>query len=256
MPAEGRTRDAVIRLLMADGPLTAADLARRLGLTSAGVRRHLDQLIEDGSVTSRAAGGPSRSRGRGRPARAFLLTEAGRARLPHSYDTVAVEALRFLGEQVGPEALERFARQRAETMLAPYREALTDAPDVTAKLEVLGRAFTDAGFAASVQEMAGAQAAIGRAGAGRQLCLHHCPVASVAAEFPQLCHEELAVVTEALGTYAQRVATIARGDSFCTTFIPVGALGAGPPSTAGTLSTATPNTPSTAAPSSSDGRTC
>jgi len=30
----------------------------------------------------------------------------------------------------------------------------------------------------------------------------------------------MAVITETLGTYAQRLATIARGDSFCTTFIP------------------------------------
>ena len=30
----------------------------------------------------------------------------------------------------------------------------------------------------------------------------------------------MTVFTEALGTYAQRLATIARGDSFCTTFVP------------------------------------
>ena len=34
----------------------------------------------------------------------------------------------------------------------------------------------------------------------------------------------MAVFTEALGTYAQRLATIAHGDSACTTFIPAAAV--------------------------------
>jgi len=70
--------------------------------------------------------------------------------------------------------------------------------------------LTDAGFAASIEKM----------GHGEQLCQHHCPVAHVAEKFPQLCEAEMAVFTASLGTYAQRLATIARGDSFCTTFIP------------------------------------
>jgi predicted ArsR family transcriptional regulator len=58
-------------------------------------------------------------------------------------------------------------------------------------------------------------------GVGKQLCQHHCPVGHVAARFPQLCEEEMAVFTRELGTYAQRLATIARGDAVCTTFIPI-----------------------------------
>jgi len=74
--------------------------------------------------------------------------------------------------------------------------------------------MTGAGFAASVRQV----------GVGEELCQHHCPVAHVATRFPQLCEEEMTVITEALGTYAQRLATIARGDSFCTTFIPAAQL--------------------------------
>jgi DNA-binding transcriptional ArsR family regulator len=43
---EARTRDRVRRAISEDGPLTAADLASRLGLTPAAVRRHLDLLNE------------------------------------------------------------------------------------------------------------------------------------------------------------------------------------------------------------------
>lgn len=207
--AERRTREAVVRLLLADGPLTAAALAERLRLSAAGVRRHLDQLDAEGAVTSREAhaAGP---RGRGRPARAYQLSEIGRSRLPHAYDQLAIEALEFLADHVGPAAVAGFARQRAESIVAGVQDELAAATDVSAKAEVLATALTDHGFSASVRQV----------GIGEQLCQHHCPVAHVAARFPQLCEEEFAVIAEALGTYAQRLATIARGDSFCTTFIP------------------------------------
>jgi len=107
-----------------------------------------------------------------------------------------------------------FARRRAQGLVAGVRQELEDAADVPAKVEVLARAMTGAGFAASVRQV----------GVGEELCQHHCPVAHVATRFPQLCEEEMTVITEALGTYAQRLATIARGDSFCTTFIPAAQL--------------------------------
>lgn len=208
--ADPRTRETVVQQLLTAGPLTAVALAERMGMSPAGIRRHLDQLVAEGAVVSREASQLAR-RGRGRPARTYLLTDLGRARLPHAYDSIAVQALRFLSDAAGPEAVAAFARHRAQDIVDTVEDELSAAPDVSAKTEVLARAFTGAGFAASVQEV----------GIGQQFCQHHCPVAHVAAEFPQLCEEEMTVITQALGTYAQRLATIARGDSFCTTFIPL-----------------------------------
>ncbi len=211
--AEVRTRETVVQLLLADGPLTAVALAERIGLSPAAIRRHLDQLLAEGAIIGREANTQGR-RGRGRPARAYLLTDLGRTRLPHAYDSLAVQSLEFLAETTGPEAVTAFARRRAQGLVAGVRQELEDAADVPAKVEVLARAMTGAGFAASVRQI----------GVGEELCQHHCPVAHVATRFPQLCEEEMTVITEALGTYAQRLATIARGDSFCTTFIPAAHL--------------------------------
>ena len=55
---------------------------------------------------------------------------------------------------------------------------------------------------------------------GAQLCQHHCPVAHVAEQFPQLCEAETEVFSRLLGTHVQRLATIAHGDGVCTTYIP------------------------------------
>jgi predicted ArsR family transcriptional regulator len=210
---EGRTREAVSQLLLSDGPLTAADLAGRLGISPAAVRRHLDQLIAEGAVTSRQP--PSRGqRGRGRPARSYLLTDVGRGRLPHQYDDLAIQALDYLQQVAGPESVTEFARRRAEAIVEPFAAELDSARDLPERAGVLAKALTAAGFSASLQEV----------GVGQQLCQHHCPVGHVAAEYPQLCEEEMAVFTRALGSYAQRLATIARGDPVCTTFIPLSTI--------------------------------
>jgi predicted ArsR family transcriptional regulator len=54
---------------------------------------------------------------------------------------------------------------------------------------------------------------------GEQVCQHHCPVAHVAAEFPQLCEAETEAFGRLLGTPVQRLATIAHGDGICTTHV-------------------------------------
>ena len=94
------TRARVVRSILENGPSTTAELAQRLELTPAAVRRHLDHLVEEGTLASaeqRVYG----SRGRGRPAKIFKLTDAGRDEFDQQYDDLAVQALRFLAETGG-----------------------------------------------------------------------------------------------------------------------------------------------------------
>ena len=67
----------------------------------------------------------------------------------------------------------------------------------------------------------GYSSTIHKVGAGQEMCQHHCPIAHVAAEFPDLCEAETAVFSKTLGTHVQRLATIAHGDGVCTTYIPL-----------------------------------
>ncbi|GAB2926694.1 transcriptional regulator [Rhodococcus aerolatus] len=202
----GQTRDAVARTLLEHGPVSAADVAERLGVSPAGVRRHLEALVDAAEATS-APTPVRRDRGRGRPARRYLLTAAGRSRFGHAYDDLAVDALRQLRELGGDDAVRAFARRRVDTVTAPARAAGTDQREVA---RTLAGALTGAGYAASVRDV----------GSGVELCQHHCPVAHVAAEFPEFCEAEREVFAELLGTHVQRLATIANGDPVCTTHAP------------------------------------
>ncbi|MFM8751625.1 MAG: winged helix-turn-helix transcriptional regulator, partial [Actinomycetota bacterium] len=66
-----RTRDQVARTILESGPSTAVDLAERLGLTPAGIRRHLDSLVLEGILEEREPHLRS-TRGRGRPSKVFV----------------------------------------------------------------------------------------------------------------------------------------------------------------------------------------
>src|SRR3954454_17536567 len=96
-------------------------LAERLHLTPARVRRHLDHMIAQGTVEAREPRVYG-SRGRGRPAKAFALTQSGRDRFEQSYDDLAVQALRSLAETGGDDAVLAFARRRVAEMESSYRE--------------------------------------------------------------------------------------------------------------------------------------
>ena len=205
---EQSTRARVARCILLDGHATATTLAEKLQLTPAAVRRHLDQLLADGLIELREIR-PQGQRGRGRPAKVFTLTEAGRSQFEQQYDDLAVQALRFLAETGGDDAVRAFAHRRVEFIERRFGEIAATEPDLT-PVAILARVFSDEGYAAGVHE----------GPVGEQLCQQHCPVSHVAHEFPQLCEAETEAISKVLGSHVQRLATIAHGDGVCTTCIP------------------------------------
>jgi predicted ArsR family transcriptional regulator len=226
LPGERRTRDAVAQSILSSGPLTAATLAERLNLSPAAIRRHLDALVADGLLTEVEPRTSMHPRGRGRPARAYALTDTGRGSFAHAYDDLASTAIRYLRETGGESAVQAFADHRANNLAERISAQLADtnpnlgdptesaastyADNVTEKVAIIAKALTDEGYAANVEH----------AGHGLQICQHHCPVAHVAAEFPELCEAETRALAKVLGTNVQRLATIAHGDGVCTTHVP------------------------------------
>jgi predicted ArsR family transcriptional regulator len=200
------TREAVARAILETGPQSAAALAERLGVTSAGIRRHLDALVDENILEAREPH-IALSKGRGRPSKVFVMTDFGRQKFEHSYDDLAVATLRFMSAQSGAHLVDAFAGSRADEMGKRARETMKSAKNKTV---AIAEFLSSEGYAATVSTR----------GLGEELCQHHCPIAHVAAEFPQLCEAETHLLSELLGTHVQRLATIAHGDGVCTTFIP------------------------------------
>lgn len=215
---EARTRDRVSQAISEHGPVTAASLGSLLGLTPAAVRRHLDALVEQQAIEEREPV-PS-GRRRGRPARAYVLSEAGHRAMNSDYDDVATSALRFLADRAGEDAVAAFAGERMARLEERYADALAAAgEDPIARADALALALAADGFAASARPVGQ-----GTPLAGVQLCQGHCPVQHVATEFPQFCDAETDAFSRLLGVHVQRLATLAHGEHVCTTFIPTPAV--------------------------------
>lgn len=244
---DARTRAKVLRAVVERGPVTAAVLAEEFGLTATAVRRHLDALEESGRI--RLAPAAEARKGRGRPARAYVAGEVGTdavGGLATEYDDVATQALRFLAEQAGPQAVAAFAKQRVAGLEERYGALVRAAgPDVMDRARALARALADDGFAATARPVGpllpltpargdarpdghhdaradahNPEAHAHLTSAGVQLCQGHCPVQHVAAEFPQFCEAETEAFARLLGVHVQRLATLAGGGHACTTYVP------------------------------------
>ena len=205
-----KTRDQVARTILEGGPASAVDLAEKLSITPTGIRRHLDSLISEGVLTAREPYQGRVVRGRGRPSKVFVMTDSGREKFEHSYDDLAVAALKFMASKSGSHLVDEFAQSRANEFVRKGEQIKSSSKSVSEKSKALAKLLTKEGYSATTDKM----------GNGEEICQHHCPIAHVASEFPQLCEAETAAFSAILGTHVQRLATIAHGDGVCTTFIP------------------------------------
>jgi predicted ArsR family transcriptional regulator len=103
-----------------------------------------------------------------------------------------------------------FANARATEIERTSSPIIDSERSPAARVDALAKFLTTEGYAASVLPRA----------QGEELCQHHCPIAHVAAQFPELCEAETQAFSRLLGTHVQRLATIAHGDGVCTTYIP------------------------------------
>ncbi len=218
--SEVRTRDRVLATVLESGPVSAADLGALLGFTSAAVRRHLDalerlDLIEVKPVKAARTGA-------GRPARRYVLSRSGQARLGNDYLDIASDALAELVRLGGPVAIEAFAERRFNDMETRYRPIVEAAGvSVEARAVALAEALSEDGFVASTA-MVGQGAPHKPDMLSVQLCQGHCPIRDLASEYPTFCDKETDVFARLLGVDVRRLSTLASGGHVCTTHIPVG----------------------------------
>lgn len=213
MSTDESTHERVLGLIVSAGPIAAADLAVRLGLTPAGIRRHLTHLIEAGHIAEHEIPG-HHERGRGRPARAYVATPEGQKALSSTYATVGVDALDFLR---GTGGLAAFVAEQARRLEGALGAGIDPTAPLSSRVDALAAALTQDGYSASVRPLPG--------GFAIQLCQGHCPVQTVAEAAPEWCEEETQAFSRLLGVHVQRLSTLAGGAHVCTTNIPLSMAG-------------------------------
>lgn len=111
------TRDRILELVIHRRELRVEDLAEALGITSAAVRRHLDNLRADGLVDVRAV-----KQSTGRPYYAYHATDAATTPVPAAYAGLLERMLRSLGEQ--DEVIASVMTSVAEALASRHRPEL------------------------------------------------------------------------------------------------------------------------------------
>jgi predicted ArsR family transcriptional regulator len=194
--------DRFLVLLKTRGPQTAAELGKAAGVTGEAARQQLVRLAADGLVVA-----TTESRGVGRPAQVWGLTEAGNARFPDAHAELTAQLLRSIRTELGEAVLDRLIDARSAESKAAYTAALEGAADLGERVARLAEARTREGY------MAEAKAE----GDGYLLVENHCPICVAATECQGFCRAELETFQEVLGPEAsvERTEHIVQGDRRC-----------------------------------------
>ncbi len=207
--ATDTTRERILSLIASAGPITAAALADKLGLTSAAVRRHLGALMDDSLIADHDMPNAV-DRGRGRPAKSFVATSVGQRALQSAYSDVAREAMSYLRDRGD---LDEFVEAQAARLEASLADAVNHDAPMAERVEALSEALAEQGYATSVRP--------GPGGYTVQLCQGHCPVQEIAQVAPEWCEAEARAFSSILNVHVQRLSTLAQGAHVCTTTIPL-----------------------------------
>ena len=192
-------RAAVLLHLKRAQPLTARELAVRLGVSLNAARHHLKELQAEGLIEYER-----RHHGVGAPAFAYRLSPSGGALFPRRYQETLTSLLALMVERDGREAAVALLESYFDGLARRLRGELADCtPDE--RLQALGRVLSEEGYMAEVTNRGG-QAT---------LTEHNCAIPAVAELFPEICAAEARFLAEVLGADVDRREHMLDGCSAC-----------------------------------------
>lgn len=183
-----KTQEGILLNIKLKGAKSASELAKYSGITSEGIRQHLEKLENDGYVESAPT-----IKGVGRPTILYRLTNKGLARFPDSHAGLAVLLLESIRTVLGQEALDKIVEAKQKTDLARYDEALTGRNTIEGKLESL----------TCIRSKEGYMAEWSKESDGYLFIENHCPICTAATKCDGFCLAELENIQKLLGEKVQ-----------------------------------------------------
>ena len=188
-----KTSDKILSLLKVEGALTAKVLASELGLTTMGVRQHLQALEDDGDISFE-----DKKAVRGRPTRYWSLTVQSNSHFSDRHEELTVQLIDSVKVIFGDEGLEQLIAHREQASFALYSDRLASKPDLLGKLEALAELRSEEGYMATVVDD-------GDTVENKTvywLMENHCPICAAASKCLNFCRSELNLFQTLLAPYA------------------------------------------------------
>lgn len=177
--------DRILHWLKSRGPQPTEALARQLGISLPGVRKHLSALLAQGLLAF-----TDRTGAVGRPRRLWRLTAKADARFPDNHAFLTVEMIEAAREVYGEDGLDRLIARRERQTLARYCAALDGLPGLGEKVARLCQLRSEEGYMAEWSALAGGSFLLAE---------NHCPICAAARACQGFCRSELDVFRRALG---------------------------------------------------------
>jgi predicted ArsR family transcriptional regulator len=197
----GLTRQVILSEIKQRGSATTDELGQDLGISAVAVRQHLSTLAAQGTVSIT----PER-RGYGRPVHRYQITVEGDETFERGYDRLSLELLDCVEEAQGKEGLVALMAARREKLASSIRLKVQDMPLATRVAEV-----------AKLQDGYGYMASVKPDGNDLVLTELNCAICRVAKAHPELCAQELAMLSDLAGDAVTviRERHILAGDPAC-----------------------------------------
>jgi DeoR family suf operon transcriptional repressor len=192
-------RGAVLTQLKRSQPLTARELAVRLGVSLNAARHHLKELEVEGLVSYRRE-----HRGVGAPVFAYRLSPAGEELFPRRYCETLTAILGTVVERQGREAAVSLLDAYFQ-LLAGRIQGQVAGVEPAERLKVVARALSEEGYMAEVTPGEGSAV----------LTEHNCAIPAVAERFPEICAAEARFLAETLNAEVERTGHILNGCPAC-----------------------------------------
>lgn len=197
-PHKGLRGDILVALKRSQ-PLTARELAARLGVSPNAIRHHLKELEAEHLV---AYG--REQRGVGAPTFAFRLSEVGEALFPKRYEQALTDMLARVAETQGRSATVAMLEGEFAQLTRQVEAAVEDAPPAE-RLTAVTRALSAAGYMAEWDEREGRF----------RLAEHNCALRAVAERYPEICAAEEKFLQRVLSASVERRQHIVSGCNTC-----------------------------------------
>jgi len=192
------TRAEIVNLLKRQGSMSVETLASELEISKVAVRRHLDQLEEQGFI-----GHCSERCERGRPRFVYSLTNEGDGLFPDTSGDFACDLLSHLGRRRGDDAIDEVLIDQANANIESLRREV-EGLDFDSRVRAVVNTFNERGYVAEVDVLADGT---------YRIVEHNCPIRSVAEHYPQVCREELRVYSEVTGGTVVKTCCMIENDS-------------------------------------------
>jgi predicted ArsR family transcriptional regulator len=197
-----RQQQLLTLLLQNKDGLTVEHLSKGLGITDNAVRQHLTALERDGMV----ARGETKSTG-GRPEQLYGLTTAGHELFPRHYSWFAELLINSLREEQGVDALRERLESMGKAVGRQVTTRLAETEDKAERIRALSGIMRELGYQSesidpSKEKLPAIEAT-------------NCVFHSLAQRYPEVCHFDLAMMSEVAGCDVIHDECMVRGGHVC-----------------------------------------